>query len=78
LRIRLPAGLQAADGPGSNPDATITLTTDTLAAIATGDLDIPSPRADRLIAIDGDTVGARQLLTSFTQLRASTDTAEQR
>jgi SCP-2 sterol transfer family len=77
LRIRLPAGLQAADGPGSNPDATITLTTDTLAAIATGDLDIPSPRADRLMAIDGDTAGAQRLLASLTHIRVSTDTAEQ-
>jgi DNA-binding HxlR family transcriptional regulator len=70
--------LQAAQGPASNPDATITLTSDTLAAIVTGDLEIPSPRADRLIAIDGDTAGAQRLLASFTQLRVSTDTAEQR
>jgi DNA-binding HxlR family transcriptional regulator len=74
FQVRLHDGrLQAAHGPASNPDATITLTTDTLAAIATGDLDIPSPRADRLIAIDGDTVGARQLLTSFTQLHPDAD-----
>jgi len=70
--------VQAADGPASNPNATITLTTDTLAALATGDLDIPSPRADRLIAIDGDTVGAQRLLASLTPIRTITDTAEQR
>ena len=70
--------VQAADGPASNPNATITLTTDTLATIAAGDLDIPSPRADRLIAIDGDTVGAQRLLASLTPIRTITDTAEQR
>jgi DNA-binding HxlR family transcriptional regulator/putative sterol carrier protein len=69
--------LQAAQGPASNPDATITLTTDTLTAIASGELEVPSPQADRLITIDGDTAGARRLLASLTQIRASTDTAEQ-
>ena len=59
--------LQAAQGRASNPDATVTLTTDTLAAIATGELDIPSPRADRLIAIDGDRAGAQRLLASLTR-----------
>jgi DNA-binding HxlR family transcriptional regulator len=70
--------LQAAQGPAANPDATITLTTDTLATIAAGDLDIPSARADRLIAIDGDTAGAQRLLASLTHIRRGTDTAEQR
>jgi DNA-binding HxlR family transcriptional regulator len=69
--------LQAAQGPASNPDATITLTTDTLTAIASGELEVPSPRADRLITIAGDTAGPRRLLASLTQIRASTDTAEQ-
>jgi DNA-binding HxlR family transcriptional regulator len=69
--------LQAAQGPASNPDATITLTTDTLTAIASGELEVPSPQADRLIAIAGDTAGARRLLASLTHVRVSTDTAEQ-
>jgi DNA-binding HxlR family transcriptional regulator len=69
--------LEPADGPASQADATITLTTDTLGAIASGELDVPSLRADRLIAIDGDTAGAQQLLESLTQLRVSTDAAEQ-
>jgi DNA-binding HxlR family transcriptional regulator len=58
--------LQPAHGPASNATATITLTADTLAAIASGELDVPSPRADRLIAIDGDAAGAERLLMSFT------------
>jgi DNA-binding HxlR family transcriptional regulator len=70
--------LQPADGPASTADATITLTTDTLAAIATGRLEVRSPGADRLIAIDGDTAGAQRLLESLTQIRASTDAAEPR
>jgi DNA-binding HxlR family transcriptional regulator len=69
--------LQAADGPASDADATITLTTDTLAAIASGKLEIRSPRAERLIAIDGDTAGAQRLLEFLTQIRASTDAAAQ-
>jgi hypothetical protein len=58
--------LRAAHGPAPNATATITLTTDTLAAIASGDLEVPSPRADRLIAIDGDAAGAERLLKSLT------------
>jgi DNA-binding HxlR family transcriptional regulator len=70
--------LRPADGPASNADATITLTTDTLVAIASGELEVRSPRADRLIAIDGDTAGAQRLLESLTRIRASTDAAEPR
>jgi DNA-binding HxlR family transcriptional regulator len=70
--------LQPAHGPGSNAAATITVTTDTLAAIASGELEVPSPRADRLIEIDGDAAGAQRLLKSLTQIRRSTDTSEQR
>jgi DNA-binding HxlR family transcriptional regulator len=70
--------LRPAHGPASNPIATITLTADTLAAIASGLLEVGSPRADGLIAIDGDTAGAQRLLESLTQIRASTDTNEKR
>jgi DNA-binding HxlR family transcriptional regulator len=70
--------LQPADGPASNADATITLTTDTLAALASGELEVRSPRAGRLVAIDGDTAGAQQLLESLTRTRARTGAAEPR
>ncbi len=70
--------LQPAQGSPSTADATITLTTETLAAIASGALDVSSPRADRLIAVDGDAAGAQRLLESFTQIRVSTDGREQR
>jgi DNA-binding HxlR family transcriptional regulator len=77
FHVRSHAGhLQAAHGSASNANATITLTTDTLAAIASGELDIPSPRADRLIAIDGDAAGAQRLLASLAPIRVSTDTVE--
>jgi DNA-binding HxlR family transcriptional regulator len=59
--------LQPAQGPAPSADATISLTTDTLAAIASGALDLPSPRADRLIAVDGDAAGAQRLLESLRQ-----------
>jgi len=68
LHVRKHNGhLQPCQGPVSNPDATISMTTDTLAALASGELDIPSPRADQLIAIDGDSVGAQRFLESLTQ-----------
>jgi DNA-binding HxlR family transcriptional regulator/putative sterol carrier protein len=70
--------LQAADGPAPTADATITLTTETLAAIASGELEVRSLRADRMIEIDGNTAGAQRLLESFTQVRVSTGTAELR
>jgi DNA-binding HxlR family transcriptional regulator len=57
--------LQASQGPTPNPAATITMNTDTLAAIASGDLDIPGPQAAQLIALDGDTTGAEQLLRAL-------------
>jgi DNA-binding HxlR family transcriptional regulator len=70
--------LQAAEGPGSRASATIRLTTDTLAAIASGALDVTSARAERLIAIDGDSAGAHQLLESLAQIRVSTDSRPER
>jgi DNA-binding HxlR family transcriptional regulator len=70
--------LQVAQGPASNAKATITMTTQTLSAIASGDIDIRSLRADRLIAVDGDVAAARQLLESLAQIRVSTDTGEWR
>ena len=67
LHIRaLDGHLQPSQGPVPNPDATITMSAGTLAAIAGGDLDIPSPQADQLITVDGDAAGARRLLASFT------------
>jgi hypothetical protein len=57
--------LHPVHGPAPNPQATITLTADTLAAIGSGELRVPSPRADRLIAIDGDAAGARRLLEAL-------------
>ncbi len=68
--------LQVAEGSASSASATITMTTDTLGAIASGDLDITSARADRLVAFDGDVAAARQLLKSLAQIRVSTDTSE--
>lgn len=70
--------LRVAQGPASGAKATITMTTETLAAIASGDLAIGSRRADRLIAVDGDAAGARRLLESLAQIRVSTDTGEWR
>jgi DNA-binding HxlR family transcriptional regulator len=69
---------QVAQGTASSAKATIRMTTETLAAIASGDLDIGSARADRLIAVDGDVAAARQLLESLAQIRVSTDTGEWR
>jgi DNA-binding HxlR family transcriptional regulator len=59
--------LQSVHGPAPNPQATITLTAETLAAIGGGELQVPSRQADRLIAIDGDAAGARRLLESLTR-----------
>jgi DNA-binding HxlR family transcriptional regulator len=68
--------LQVVQGAASSASATIRMATDTLAAIASGDLDIARAGADGLIAIDGDVATARQLLESLTQIRVSTDTGE--
>ena len=57
--------LHAAHGPAPTADATITTTKRTLAAIVSGELEIPSRQADRLIAVDGDTTGAQRLLESL-------------
>jgi DNA-binding HxlR family transcriptional regulator len=66
LHIRALNGhLQPSQGPVANPDATITMSARTLAVIASGELDIPSRRADKLIAVDGDSAGAQRLLESF-------------
>jgi DNA-binding HxlR family transcriptional regulator len=59
--------LQSAHGPAPNPQATITLTAEALAAIGGGELQVPSREADRLIAIEGDAAGARRLLESLTR-----------
>ena len=65
--------LRPAYGPAASAAATITLTTDTLTAIASGQLDVPGPQADRLIAIDGDARAAQRLLESITRTRVRTD-----
>jgi DNA-binding HxlR family transcriptional regulator len=54
--------LHPAHGPAPTADATITMTTRTLAAIVGGGLDVTSRRADGLIAVEGDAAGARGLL----------------
>jgi alkyl sulfatase BDS1-like metallo-beta-lactamase superfamily hydrolase len=54
--------LQPAHGPAPAADATITTTKRTLAAIASGDLEIPNRRADRSIAVDGDSTHPQRLL----------------
>jgi DNA-binding HxlR family transcriptional regulator len=68
--------LHVAQGPTDSARATITMTTDTLAAMATGDLDITSAQADRSIAVDGDVDAARRLLEALAQIRVSTDSHE--
>jgi hypothetical protein len=66
LHIRALNGhLQPSHGPVPNADATVTMSAASLAAIASGDLAIPSRRADKLIAVDGDSAGAQRLLESF-------------
>jgi hypothetical protein len=52
-------------GRAANLDATIVTSKDTLAAIASAALEVPSRQADRLIAINADTAAAQRLLTSF-------------
>jgi DNA-binding HxlR family transcriptional regulator len=59
--------LQVAQGAAPSASATIAVTTDTLTAIASGDLDIGSAQADRLIAVDGDELGAQRLLEFLAQ-----------
>jgi DNA-binding HxlR family transcriptional regulator len=66
LHIQVHGGLlQPFQGPASNPAATITLSATTLAAIASGALSVPSRRADKLIAVDGDPAHAQRLLESL-------------
>jgi DNA-binding HxlR family transcriptional regulator len=57
--------LQPGDGPAPTADATITMTDRTLVAIAAGELDVRSPRAERLIGLDGDADRARRLVESL-------------
>jgi DNA-binding HxlR family transcriptional regulator len=70
--------LRPAQGPAPDARATIMLSTDTLEAIASGELVVPGPRADRLVAIDGDATAANRLLESFARVRAGTDSPEGR
>jgi DNA-binding HxlR family transcriptional regulator len=57
--------LQPSQGPLPGPAATITMSADTLAAIASGELDIPSSRATRLITVEGDSASAHRLLEAL-------------
>jgi DNA-binding HxlR family transcriptional regulator len=58
--------LQAANGPApTTADATITMAKHTLAAIASGELELPSRRAERLISVDGDSTRAERLLATL-------------
>jgi hypothetical protein len=59
--------LQPHHGPAATADARITMTTRTLAAIASRELDIPSRQAERLIAVEGDATGAEELLKALRQ-----------
>jgi DNA-binding HxlR family transcriptional regulator len=52
-------------GPASDPAATIIMSSQTLTAIASGALEIPSRRADKLIAIDGNPAHGQRLLESL-------------
>jgi DNA-binding HxlR family transcriptional regulator len=61
--------LHPAHGPAPGAAATITLTTDTLTAIAGGELDVRGLQADRLVAIDGDARAAQRLLDSLARTR---------
>lgn len=66
FHVRTSGGhLRPGHGPEPDADATISMTTDTLAAVASGDLPIPSARADQLIAIDGDAAAAGRLLEAL-------------
>lgn len=66
LHIRAVDGhFQPSQGPAPNPDATITMSAATLAAIASGDLDVPDPQADSRIALHGNVTGAQRLLEAF-------------
>jgi DNA-binding HxlR family transcriptional regulator len=68
FHIRAHSGhLHPRQGPAPGADVTITMTSRALASIASGKLEIPSPRADRLIAIQGEKVVAHRLLRSFSQ-----------
>jgi DNA-binding HxlR family transcriptional regulator len=59
--------LHPAHGPTPAADATITMTKHTLTAIVSGELEFPSPRADGLIAVEGDAAAARGLLDVLTR-----------
>ncbi len=68
LHVRARDGqLRPSQGPVTNPDATISMDARTLAAIASGELDVASPQAGRQITIDGDVASARRLLESLAQ-----------
>jgi DNA-binding HxlR family transcriptional regulator len=66
FHIRAQQGhLHPAHGPAPTADATITMTKHTLTRIVSGDVEIPSPGADRTISLDGDSAGAQRLLGSL-------------
>jgi DNA-binding HxlR family transcriptional regulator len=57
--------LAPAQGPAPSPAATLTMSTDALVALASGELSVPSPRATRLVTIEGETAGAEALLAAL-------------
>lgn len=66
VHIRAQGGhLQPLLGPAQDADAVITTDAETLAAVASGDLDPRSPRAQKLIRTEGDSRLARRLLEAF-------------
>jgi DNA-binding HxlR family transcriptional regulator len=68
LHVRAHGGhLQPLLGPATSPDAIIFMDAKTLAAVANGDLDPRSPKAEKLISTQGDSAAARRLLESFSR-----------
>lgn len=58
--------LQPRQGPATSPDAVISLDTAALLAMASGELDPRSTKAQKRIKVEGDVAGARRLLGALT------------
>lgn len=56
---------QPREGPADRPDGVITMAHSTLVDLASGALDVRARRAEKLIAFEGDTGGARRLVESL-------------
>lgn len=57
--------LQPHQGPATSPDAVITLDVATLVALANGQLDLRTKKAEKLIKVEGDSAGAQQFLEAM-------------